>query len=245
MLNHVERFDAEVVSDHIHTAELQQRPFKLIGDAGTYTCDALIISTGASAKYLGLPSEEVFQGKGVSACATCDGFFYRGTDVAIIGGGNTAVEEALYLSNIASKVTVVNRRDQFRSENILADRLSEKEKNGNVNIEWNHVLDEVLGDDSGVTGMRIKDVQSDKTKDIDLEGVFIAIGHQPNTQIFEDQLDINNGYLTIKSGTKGQATMTGIPGVFAVYDHFYRQAITSAGSGCMAAIDAETWMDNQ
>lgn len=220
MLNHVERFDAEVVSDHIHTAELQQRPFKLIGDAGTYTCDALIISTGASAKYLGLPSEEVFQGKGVSACATCDGFFYRGTDVAIIGGGNTAVEEALYLSNIASKVTVVNRRDQFRSENILADRLSEKEKNGNVNIEWNHVLDEVLGDDSGVTGMRIKDVQSDKTKDIDLKGVFIAIGHQPNTQIFEDQLDINNGYLTIKSGTKGQATMTGIPGVFAVYDLF-------------------------
>lgn len=248
MLNHVERFDAEVISDHIHTAELQQRPFKLIGDAGTYTCDALIISTGASAKYLGLPSEEAFQGKGVSACATCDGFFYRGADVAVIGGGNTAVEEALYLSNIASKVTVVHRRDQFRSEKILTDRLSEKEKNGNVNIEWNHVLDEVLGDDSGVTGMRIKDVQSDKTKDIDLKGVFIAIGHQPNTQIFEDQLDMKNSYLTIKGGTEGQATMTSIPGVFAagdVGDHVYRQAITSAGSGCMAAIDAETWMDNQ
>ena len=248
MLNHVERFDAEVISDHIHTAELQQRPFKLIGDAGTYTCDALIISTGASAKYLGLPSEEAFQGKGVSACATCDGFFYRGADVAVIGGGNTAVEEALYLSNIASKVTVVHRRDQFRSEKILTDRLSEKEKNGNVNIEWNHVLDEVLGDDSGVTGMRIKDAQSDKTKDIDLKGVFIAIGHQPNTQIFEDQLDMKNSYLTIKGGTEGQATMTSIPGVFAagdVGDHVYRQAITSAGSGCMAAIDAETWMDNQ
>ena len=248
MLNHVERFDAEVISDHIHTAELQQRPFKLIGDAGTYTCDALIISTGASAKYLGLPSEEAFQGKGVSACATCDGFFYRGADVAVIGGGNTAVEEALYLSNIASKVTVVHRRDQFRSEKILTGRLSEKEKNGNVNIEWNHVLDEVLGDDSGVTGMRIKDVQSDKTKDIDLKGVFIAIGHQPNTQIFEDQLDMKNSYLTIKGGTEGQATMTSIPGVFAagdVGDHVYRQAITSAGSGCMAAIDAETWMDNQ
>ena len=247
MLNHVERFDAEVISDHIHTAELQQRPFKLIGDAGTYTCDALIISTGASAKYLGLPSEEAFQGKGVSACATCDGFFYRGADVAVIGGGNTAVEEALYLSNIASKVTVVHRRDQFRSEKILTDRLSKKEKNGNVNIEWNHVLDEVLGDDSGVTGMRIMDVQSDKTKDIDLKGVFIAIGHQPNTQIFEDQLDMKNSYLTIKGGTEGQATMTSIPGVFAagdVGDHVYRQAITSAGSGCMAALDAEAWLDN-
>ncbi len=248
MLNHVERFDAEIVYDHIHTADLQQRPFKLIGDAGTYTCDALIISTGASAKYLGLPSEEAFQGKGVSACATCDGFFYRGADVAVIGGGNTAAEEALYLSNIASKVTVVHRRDQFRSEKILTNRLSEKEKNGNVNIEWNHVLDEVLGDDSGVTGMRIKDVKSDKTKDIDLKGVFIAIGHQPNTQIFEGQLDMKNGYLNIKGGTEGQATMTSIPGVFAagdVGDHVYRQAITSAGSGCMAALDAETWLDNQ
>lgn len=248
MLNHVERFDAEVIFDHIHTAELQQRPFKLIGDAGTYTCDALIISTGASAKYLGLPSEEAFQGQGVSACATCDGFFYRGADVAVIGGGNTAVEEALYLSNIASKVTVVHRRDQFRSEKILTNRLIEKEKNENVSIEWNHVLEEVLGDDGGVTGMRIKDVKSGETKDIDLKGVFIAIGHQPNTQIFEDHLDMNNGYLTIKSGTEGQATMTSIPGVFAagdVADHIYRQAITSAGSGCMAALDAETWLDNQ
>lgn len=248
MLNHVERFDAEIVSDHIHTAELQKRPFKLIGDAGSYTCDALIISTGASAKYLGLSSEQDFQGKGVSACATCDGFFYRNADVAVIGGGNTAVEEALYLSNIASKVTVVHRRDQFRSEKILANRLFEKEKNENVSIEWNHVLDEVLGDDSGVTGMRIKDVQSCKTKDIDLKGVFIAIGHQPNTQIFEGQLAMNNGYITIKGGSEGQLTVTSIPGVFAagdVADHVYRQAITSAGSGCMAALDAEAWLDNQ
>jgi len=246
MLKHVERFDTEIVFDHIHTAELTERPFKLTGDSGTYTCDALIIATGASAQYLGLPSEETFQGRGVSACATCDGFFYRGADVAVIGGGSTAVEEALYLSNIANNVTIVHRRDQFRSEKILANRLIEKEKSGNVTIEWNHTLDEVLGDDSGVTGMRIKSVNSDKTKDIDLKGVFIAIGHKPNTQIFAGQLDMNNGYIKIKSGIDGQATSTSIPGVFAagdVADHVYRQAITSAGSGCMAALDAEAYLD--
>lgn len=246
MLKHVERFDTELIFDHIHTAELTERPFKLTGDSGTYTCDALIIATGASAQYLGLPSEEAFQGKGVSACATCDGFFYRGADVAVIGGGNTAVEEALYLSNIANNVTVVHRRDKFRSEKILSDRLIEKEKNGNVTIEWNHTLDEVLGDDSGVTGMRIKSTQNDATKDIDLKGVFIAIGHKPNTQIFDGQLDMNNGYIKIKSGIEGGATSTTIPGVFAagdVADHVYRQAITSAGSGCMAALDAEAYLD--
>ena len=248
MLQHVERFDTEVVFDHIHTAELNKRPFKLTGDSGVYTCDALIIATGASAQYLGLPSEEAFQGKGVSACATCDGFFYRGADVAVIGGGNTAVEEALYLSNIANSVTLVHRRDQLRSEKILADRLFEKEKNANVTIEWNHTLDEVLGDDSGVTGIRIKSTQSDATKEIDLKGVFIAIGHKPNTQIFAGQLDMNNGYIKIKSGIEGQATSTNIPGVFAagdVADHIYRQAITSAGSGCMAALDAEAYLDEQ
>ncbi|MCG8378565.1 MAG: thioredoxin-disulfide reductase [Proteobacteria bacterium] len=247
MLKHVERFETEVIFDHIHTAELKKRPFRLTGDNGTYTCDALIIATGASAKYLGLPSEEAFQGKGVSACATCDGFFYRGADVAVIGGGNTAVEEALYLSNIASKVTVVHRRDKLRSEKILANRLFEKEKNANVVIEWNHTLQEVLGDDSGVTGMRIKSTLNDSTKDIDLKGVFIAIGHQPNTRIFADQLDMNDGYIKVKSGLDGQATSTSIPGVFAagdVADHVYRQAITSAGSGCMAALDAEAWLDN-
>ncbi len=247
MLKHVERFETEVIFDHIHTAELKKRPFRLMGDNGTYTCDALIIATGASAKYLGLPSEEAFQGKGVSACATCDGFFYRGADVAVIGGGNTAVEEALYLSNIASKVTVVHRRDKLRSEKILANRLFEKEKNANVVIEWNHTLQEVLGDDSGVTGMRIKSTLNDSTKDIDLKGVFIAIGHQPNTQIFAGQLDMNDGYIKVKSGLDGQATSTSIPGVFAagdVADHVYRQAITSAGSGCMAALDAEAWLDN-
>ena len=246
MLKHVERFDTEIVFDHIHMAELTERPFKLTGDSGTYTCDALIIATGASAQYLGLPSEEAFQGRGVSACATCDGFFYRGAEVAVIGGGNTAVEEALYLSNIANKVTVVHRRDQFRSEKILADRLIEKEKSGNVTIEWNHTLDEVLGDYSGVTGMRIKSVNSNETKDIDLKGVFIAIGHKPNTQIFAGQLNMNNGYIKIKSGIEGQATSTSIPGVFAagdVADHVYRQAITSAGSGCMAALDAEVYLD--
>ncbi|MEM6999090.1 MAG: thioredoxin-disulfide reductase [Pseudomonadota bacterium] len=248
MLKHVERFDTEIVFDHIHTAELTEQPFKLIGDSGTYTCDALIIATGASAQYLGLPSEEAFQGKGVSACATCDGFFYRGADVAVIGGGNTAVEEALYLSNIANSVTVVHRRDQFRSEKILADRLFEKEKNGNVTIEWDHTLDEVLGDDSGVTGMRIKSTKSSEAKEIDLKGVFIAIGHKPNTDIFNDQLDMKNGYITIKSGIEGEATSTSIPGVFAagdVADHVYRQAITSAGSGCMAALDAEAYLDNK
>ncbi len=247
MLKHVERFDTEIIFDHIHTAELTERPFKLIGDSATYTCDALIIATGASAQYLGLPSEEAFMGKGVSACATCDGFFYRGDDVAVIGGGNTAVEEALYLSNIANSVTVVHRRDQFRSEKILADRLFEKEKNGNVKIAWNHTLDEVLGDNSGVTGMRIKSTENGETKDIDLKGVFIAIGHKPNTQLFEGQLDMNNGYIKIKSGLDGQATSTSIPGVFAagdVADHVYRQAITSAGSGCMAALDVETYLDN-
>jgi thioredoxin reductase (NADPH) len=246
MLKHVERFDTELIFDHIHTAELTERPFKLTGDSGTYTCDALIIATGASAQYLGLPSEEAFQGKGVSACATCDGFFYRGADVAVIGGGNTAVEEALYLSNIANSVTVVHRRDKFRSEKILSERLIEKEKNGNIKIEWNHTLDEVLGDDGGVTGMRIKSTQSNETKDIDLKGVFIAIGHKPNTQIFDGQLDMNNGYIKIKSGIEGQATSTTIPGVFAagdVADHVYRQAITSAGSGCMAALDAEAYLD--
>ena len=247
MLKHVERFETEVIFDHIHTAEVSDRPFRLIGDAGAYTCDALIIATGASAKYLGLPSEEAYQGKGVSACATCDGFFYRGAEVAVIGGGNTAVEEALYLSNIASKVTVVHRRDQFRAEKIPANRLLERAENGNVTIEWNHVLDEVLGDESGVTGMRIKHAESNDSKEIDLKGVFIAIGHQPNTQLFEGQLDMNNGYIIVKSGIDGQATATSIPGVFAagdVADHVYRQAITSAGSGCMAALDAEAYLDN-
>ena len=247
MLKHVERFDTEVIFDQIHTAELNEKPFKLTGDSGTYTCDALVIATGASAKYLGLPSEEAFKGKGVSACATCDGFFYRGQEVAVIGGGSTAVEEALYLSNLASKVTIVHRRDQFRAEKILADRLIEKAKTGNVVIEWDHVLDEVLGDDTGVTGMRIKHSKSDATKELDLKGVFIAIGHQPNTSIFEGQLEMNNGYIKIKSGLDGLATMSSIPGVFAagdVADHVYRQAITSAGSGCMAALDAETYLDN-
>ena len=247
MLKHVERFDTEVIFDQIHTAELNEKPFKLTGDSGTYTCNALVVATGASAKYLGLPSEEAFKGKGVSACATCDGFFYRGQEVAVIGGGSTAVEEALYLSNLASKVTIVHRRDQFRAEKILADRLKEKAENGNVVIEWDHELDEVLGDDTGVTGMRIKHSKSDATKDIDLKGVFIAIGHQPNTSIFEGQLDMNNGYIRVKSGQGGQATMSSIPGVFAagdVADHVYRQAITSAGSGCMAALDAEAYLDD-
>ena len=247
MLKHVERFDTEVIFDQIHTAELNEKPFKLTGDSGTYTCDALIIATGASAKYLGLPSEEAFKGKGVSACATCDGFFYRDQEVAVIGGGDTAVEEALYLSNLASKVTIVHRRDQFRAEKILSERLQDKADSGNVIIEWDHVLDEVLGDDSGVTGMRIKHTKSDTSKVIDLKGVFIAIGHQPNTSIFEGQLDMNNGYIQIKSGLDGQATMTSIPGVFAagdVGDHVYRQAITSAGSGCMAALDAESYLDD-
>lgn len=248
MLQHVERFDAQIINDHIHTVALKDRPFKLTGDAASYTCDALIIATGASAKYLGLPSEEAFKGKGVSACATCDGFFYRGQVVAVIGGGNTAVEEALYLSNIASKVIVVHRRDQFRAEKILAQRLQEKASNGNVVFEWHHQLDEVLGNETGVTGIRIRHSQSGTKKTIDLQGVFIAIGHQPNTALFTNQLDMKHGYIRINSGLDGQATMTSIPGVFAagdVADHVYRQAITSAGSGCMAALDAEAWLDNQ
>ena len=247
MKKHAERFNTEVIFDHIHTAQLDQRPLRLIGDAGEYTCDALIIATGASARYLGLESEEAFKGKGVSACATCDGFFYRGKKVAVIGGGNTAVEEALYLANIAAEVVVVHRRDQFRSEKILADKLIEKSKTGNVTIEWNHTLDEVLGDNTGVTGMRIKSTQDSGTQDIDLEGVFIAIGHSPNTGIFEGQLAMENGYIKVQSGTAGNATATSVEGVFAagdVSDHIYRQAITSAGTGCMAALDAERYLDS-
>ena len=246
MQKHAERFDTEIVFDHINTVDLANKPFTLTGDSGTYTCDALIITTGASAKYLGLPSEEAFQGKGVSACATCDGFFYRNQKVAVIGGGNTAVEEALYLSNIAAEVVLVHRRDKLRSEKILQDRILEKAENGNITLEWNHELDEVLGDDMGVTGMRIKHAQTGETKDIDLQGVFIAIGHSPNTGIFEGQLDMNNGYIKIRSGLEGNATATSVEGVFAagdVADHTYRQAVTSAGFGCMAALDAEKYLD--
>jgi len=247
MLKHAERFDTEIVNDHIHTADLSKAPFRLDGDYGSYTCDALIIATGATAMYLGLPSEEAFKGRGVSACATCDGFFYRGKDVAVIGGGNTAAEEALYLSNIASKVTLVHRRDALRSEKILQDQLFEKAKNGNVDIQWDHVVDEVLGDDSGVTGLRIRSTKDEsQSTDIDLAGVFIAIGHKPNTSLFDDQLDMKNGYITIKSGLTGDATATSIPGVFAagdVADQVYRQAVTSAGAGCMAALDAEKYLD--
>ncbi|MFC1696003.1 thioredoxin-disulfide reductase [Pseudomonadota bacterium] len=248
MLEHTERFDSEVVFDHIHTADLSQRPFRLEGDSGVYTADAIVIATGASAKYLGLPSEEAFKGKGVSACATCDGFFYRGRKVAVIGGGNTAVEEALYLSNIAEEVVIVHRRDEFRSEKILQDRIFAREKAGKVKIRWDHVLDEVLGDDSGVTGMRIKNVKTGEDTELDLAGVFIAVGHSPNTGIFEGQLDMKGGYIKIRSGTEGYATATSIPGVFAagdVADHVYRQAVTSAGFGCMAALDAERWLDEQ
>jgi thioredoxin reductase (NADPH) len=236
------------VFDHIHTADLGQRPFRLEGDAGVYTADALVIATGASAKYLGLPSEEAFKGKGVSACATCDGFFYRGRKVAVIGGGNTAVEEALYLSNIASEVVLVHRRDELRAEKILQDRLFDREKNGNVTILWDHVLEEVLGDDSGVTGMRVRNVRTDTSTDLELAGVFIAVGHAPNTGIFAGQLDMKGGYITVRSGTDGYATATSVAGVFAagdVADHVYRQAITSAGFGCMAALDAERWLDEQ
>ena len=248
MRKHAERFDTEIVFDHIHSVDLQQRPFRLEGDAGIYTSDALIIATGASAMYLGLESEEAFKGKGVSACATCDGFFYKNQKVAVIGGGNTAVEEALYLSNIANEVVVVHRRDQFRSEKILSDQLREKAANGNVTLELDAVLDEVLGDDSGVTGIRIKNVKDNSTKEIDLMGVFVAIGHKPNTGIFEDQLEMHNGYLKVQSGTEGNATQTSIEGVYAagdVMDHIYRQAITSAGTGCMAALDAERFLDAQ
>ncbi|KPK41063.1 MAG: thioredoxin reductase [Gammaproteobacteria bacterium SG8_47] len=247
MRRHAERFNTEIVSDHINKVELSRRPFTLTGDGGTYTCDALIIATGASAKYLGLPSEEAFRGKGVSACATCDGFFYRNQKVAVIGGGNTAVEEALYLSNIAEHVTIVHRRDKFRCEAILKDKLMEKAKNGKVTIEWNHTLDEVLGDQSGVTGARLKSTVDDSTKDIDVMGVFVAIGHKPNTDIFESQLEMAGGYIKVKSGTEGNATATSVPGVFAagdVADHMYRQAITSAGTGCMAALDAERYLES-
>lgn len=246
MREHAERFDTNVVYDHINEANLQQRPFVLKGDSGTYTCDALIIATGASALYLGLPSEEKFMGKGVSACATCDGFFYKNQKVAVIGGGNTAVEEALYLSNIASEVTLVHRRDKLRSEKILQDKLLEKAANGNVRLEWNHTLEEVLGDESGVTGARLKSTETGATKDIDVAGTFIAIGHKPNTDLFIDQLEMHDGFLKINSGTSGNATQTSIPGVFAagdVADHVYRQAITSAGTGCMAALDAERYLD--
>lgn len=244
---HAERFNTEIILDHIHTVDFKTRPYRLEGDAGVYTCDALIIATGASAMYLGLPSEEAFKGKGVSACATCDGFFYKQQPVAVIGGGNTAVEEALYLSNIASHVTLVHRRDELRSEKILQDRLFRKEAEGVVSIAWDSVLDEVLGDDSGVTGMRIKNVKDDSTKDIELQGVFVAIGHKPNTTIFAGQLEMQNGYITIKSGNDGNATATSVEGVFAagdVCDHIYRQAVTSAGTGCMAALDAEAYLDH-
>ncbi|WP_151670688.1 thioredoxin-disulfide reductase [Nitrincola schmidtii] len=247
MQAHAERFNTQVIFDHIHTAELTQKPFRLVGDMGVYTCDALIIATGASAQYLGLESEEAFKGKGVSACATCDGFFYRNQKVAVIGGGNTAVEEALYLSNIAAEVILVHRRDTLRSEKILQDKLFEREKTGNVKILWNHQLDEVLGDEMGVTGMRIKHTSSGETQEIDLQGVFIAIGHKPNTELFANQLEMRDGYLTIRSGLDGNATQTSIEGVFAagdVSDHIYRQAITSAGFGCMAALDAERYLDD-
>ena len=243
---HARRFETEIVFDHIHTAKLTERPFTLIGDAGTYTCDALIIATGASAQYLGLPSEEEFAGRGVSACATCDGFFYKNKRVAVIGGGNTAVEEALYLANIASHVTVVHRRDKLRSEKIMQDKLFEKEKAGKVTIKWNTTLDEILGDKTGVTGMRIKSTLNGTTEDIPLDGVFVAIGHKPNTDLFVGQLTLENGYIVTQGGHHGNATQTNITGIFAagdVQDHIYRQACTSAGSGCMAALDAERYLD--
>jgi thioredoxin reductase (NADPH) len=243
---HAERFNTEVIFDHIHTARLTERPFTLIGDQDTYTCDALIIATGASARYLGLPTEEAYMGRGVSGCATCDGFFYKGQDVAVVGGGNTAVEEALYLSNIARSVTVVHRRDKFRSEKIMIDKLMEKAANGNITLELNYVLEEVLGDNSGVTGMRIKNLHDNSHKILTVQGVFIAIGHKPNTDIFEGQLRMENGYIITRSGNHGNATATSIPGVFAagdVQDHIYRQAVTSAGTGCMAALDAEKYLD--
>ena len=246
MQNHAERFATEIIFDHINATDLSKRPFTLTGDSGTYTCDALIIATGASARYLGLESEEAFKGRGVSACATCDGFFYRGKPVAVIGGGNAAVEEALYLSNIASKVTVIHRRDKFRSEKILSDKLLEKAKNGNVEIEWFSELDEVLGDDMGVTGIRIKNAQDGTTKEIDLHGVFIAIGHNPNTEIFAGQLDMAHGYIKVNSGIEGNATATSVAGVFAagdVMDSVYKQAITSSGAGCMAALDADKFLE--
>lgn len=248
MQEHAERFNTEVVFDHINKADLSQKPFRLTGDSAEYTCDALIIATGASAMYLGLDSEEAFAGRGVSACATCDGFFYKNQTVCVIGGGNTAVEEALYLSNIAKEVILIHRRDSLRSEKILQDKLLEKAKNGNIRLEWNHTLEEVLGDDAGVTGVRIKSTESGEEKELALSGVFIAIGHKPNTDLFNGQLEMNNGYLTIKSGLEGGVTATSVPGVFAagdVTDQVYRQAITSAGFGCMAALDAEKYLDEQ
>jgi thioredoxin reductase (NADPH) len=247
MQQHAERFDTQILFDHINETDLKNRPFRLKGDMGEYTCDALIICTGASAQYLGLPSEEAFAGRGVSACATCDGFFYKGQKVAVIGGGNTAVEEALYLSNIVAEVTLIHRRDSLRSEKILQDKLLERAENGNINIIWNHTLDEVLGDDSGVTGLRIKSTDGGETQELDVAGVFIAIGHKPNTDIFDGQLEMKDGYLKIQSGLTGNATQTSIEGVFAagdVCDHIYRQAITSAGFGCMAALDAERYLDD-
>ena len=247
-LKHAERFGTEIIFDHIHTARLKDRPLALIGDQATYTCDALIIATGASAMYLGLPSETQFMGRGVSGCATCDGFFYKGQDVAVVGGGNTAVEEALYLSNIASHVTVVHRRDKFRAEAILVDKLKEKVAAGKSDILWDHVLEEVTGDSSGVTGMRVKNVKTHTVTQKKLKGVFIAIGHRPNTEIFAGQLDMKNGYIITKAGLEGNATATSVPGVFAagdVQDHVYRQAVTSAGSGCMAALDAQKYLENK
>lgn len=247
MQKHAERFDTEILYDHIHTAELQQRPFTLKGDSGTYSCDALIIATGASAQYIGLPSEEAFAGKGVSACATCDGFFYRNQVVCVVGGGNTAVEEALYLSNIAKEVHLIHRRDKLRSEKILQDKLFEKAANGNVRLHWNQTLDEVLGDKTGVTGVRLKSTEDGSTQELQLAGVFIAIGHKPNTDLFQGQLEMRDGYLVIRGGSEGNATATSIEGVFAagdVADHVYRQAITSAGAGCMAALDAEKFLDD-
>jgi thioredoxin reductase (NADPH) len=246
-LKHAERFETKMIFDQIHTAKLGERPIALVGDAATYTCDALIIASGASAMYLGLPSEQAFMGKGVSGCATCDGFFYKGQDVCVVGGGNTAVEEALYLANIARHVTVIHRRDRFRAEKILQDKLSSREKEGKVSIAWNHTLDEVLGDKSGVTGVRIRSTTDAKTRDIALTGCFIAIGHKPNTDIFAGQLEMRNGYIVTKSGLEGNATATSVPGVFAagdVQDHVYRQAVTSAGTGCMAALDADKYLES-
>ncbi len=243
---HAERFNTEIIFDHIHTVKLGEKPFRLVGDSGEYSCDALIIATGATAKYLGLPSEEKFAGRGVSACATCDGFFYRNQEVAVIGGGDTAVEEALYLANIATKVTLVHRRETFRAEKIMIDKLMEKVEAGKIELSLNATLDEVLGDDSGVTGMRLKDVASGETRDTALQGVFIAIGHKPNTDIFEGQLEMENGYIVTRGSRNGNATQTSVPGVFAagdVQDHVYRQAVTSAGTGCMAALDAERYLD--
>lgn len=248
MLAHAERFETEIIFDHIHTVDLKQRPFLLQGDSARYSCDALIVATGASAKYLGLESEQAYMGKGVSACATCDGFFYRGRKVAVIGGGNTAVEEALYLSNLASDVVVVHRRDELRAEKMLQDRLFEKSRDGNVSFMWDNVVEEVLGGDSGVSGLRIKNVKTGEATELEVDGVFIAIGHNPNTEIFKGQLDMKDGYITIRSGTDGYATMTSVPGVFAagdVTDHVYRQAVTSAGFGCMAALDADRWLEEE